>query len=481
MNEKTKKGLFWRSLEGVGVQGMQFVIQLVLARILIPADFGIVAILNIFVNLANTLVQNGLSSALIQQKNSEKEDFSTVFIVENSIAILTYVTIFFGAPFIATYYENPALTTYLRVFALTIVISSLGSIQTTVLRCRLSFKPGFIANFAGVICQGISGITMALMGFGVWSLIISQIVFRIVSTVLLFAFAKWLPNSGFYFERFKKLFSYSWKLAVGWIIGTVYQDIFSFVIGKVYDETTLGYYSKGNSIPNVINRVVTQITTSVMFPVISKVQDEIDEVKKHTREMLAVSAALIFPIMAFVAGTANPIVKLVLTDKWLPAVPIIRIFCISSGINIINNANMQSFNAIGRSDVFLITEVAKRGLTIILVIILAQIDFQLMLLGIASMGIVSLIINAFFDNKLLRYKLGEFLSDLIPSILFAIVLFGAVNACNFLIPKVIVRLLVQMIIASILYIAVAQTKLIKPCTQVWNVFIGLLRRNLNFS
>ena len=245
MNEKTKNGLFWRSLEGVGVQGMQFIIQLVLARILMPADFGVVAILNIFVNLANTLVQNGLSSALIQKKNPDKEDFSTVFIVENGIAILMYVIIFFASPFIASYYENPALTIYLRVFALTIVLSSLGSIQTTVLRCRLSFKPSFIANTVGIICQGISGIAMALLGFGVWSLIISQIVFRIVSDLLLFIYAKWLPQSGFYFERFKKLFSYSWKLAVGWIIGTIYQDIFSFVIGKVYDESTLGYYSKG--------------------------------------------------------------------------------------------------------------------------------------------------------------------------------------------------------------------------------------------
>ena len=228
MNEKTKSGLFWRSLESVGVQGMQFIIQLVLARILMPADFGIVAILNIFVNLANTLVQNGLSSALIQKKNPEKEDFSTVFIVEFGLAILMYVIIFFGSPFIASFYENQALIVYLRVFALTIVISPIGSIQTTVLRCNLSFKPSFVANFIAIITQGATGVAMALLGFGVWSLIISQVIYRLVSAFLLILFAKWVPKSGFYFERFKKLFSYSWKLAVGWIIGTIYQDVFSF-------------------------------------------------------------------------------------------------------------------------------------------------------------------------------------------------------------------------------------------------------------
>ena len=476
MNDKAKKGLFWRSLESVGVQGMQFVIQLVLARILMPEDFGVVAILNIFVNLANTLVQNGLGSAIIQKKDPRKEDFATVFMIEIGISVVTYLLIFAGAHLIADYYENPALVLYLRVFALTIIISALGSMQTTVLRYRLDFKPSFIANFAGIVCQGASGIALAVMGFGVWSLIVSQIIYRIITTLLLFFFAKWIPQAKFSGKSFTELFSYSWKLTVGWIIGTVYQDIFSFVIGKVYDEATLGYYSKGNSIPNVINRMVTQVTTAVMFPVISKSQDDKEAVKKQTREMLGISAAMIFPVMAFVAGAANPIVRLILTDKWLPAVPIIQIFCISSSINVVSNANMQSFNAIGHSDVFLISEAIKRGITILLVIILAQIDFYLMLFGIAFMGLVSLTINGYFNTKYLSYKVWEYLKDIIPSVLFAIVIFGAVFICNMFIQRLIIRLVVQMIVAVALYIIVAQLKIINSCTQVWNVLIGLIKR-----
>lgn len=476
MNEKAKKGLYWRSLESIGVQGMQFIIQLVLARILMPADFGVIAILNIFVNLANTLVQNGLGSAIIQKKDPQKEDFATVFMIEVGISALTYFLIFAGAPLIADYYDNPDLILYLRVFALTIIISALGSMQTTVLRFKLDFKPSFIANFTGIVLQGISGVAMALLGFGVWSLIISQIVYRIATTMLLFFFARWIPQAKFSVKSFVKLFSYSWKLTVGWIIGTIYQDIFSFVIGKVYDESTLGYYSKGNSIPNVINRIVTQVTTAVMFPVISKSQDDIDSVKMQTREMLGISAAMIFPVMAFVAGAANPIVRLILTDKWLPAVPIIQIFCISSGINVVSNANMQSFNAIGHSDVFLISEAIKRGITILLVIILAQVDFYLMLFGIAFMGIISLIINGYFNVKYFSYKVSEYLMDLIPSAVFALILFGTVCACNYFISTLIIRLVVQMVIAVILYIFVAQTTLIKPCSQVWSVVLGLIKR-----
>lgn len=476
MNNEAKQGIYWKSLESVGVQGVQFIIQLVLARILLPADFGVVAILNVFVNLANTLVQNGLGSAILQKKNPQIEDFATVFYIEIWVSLFGYFLIFMCANAIANYYENPDLVLYLRIFSLTIIIRALGSMQNTVLRYRLNFKPSFIANFVGILFQGFSGISMALLGFGVWSLIVSQIVYCTVTTFSLFIFARWIPRAKFSKNSFFKLFSFSWKLTVGWIIGTIYQDVFAFVIGKVYDDSTLGYYSKGNTIPNVINRIVTQVTTGVMFPVISKAQDDIESIRKQTREMLAVSAAVIFPVMAFVAGAANPIVRLLLTDKWLPAVSIIQIFCIPSSFDVISNANMQSFNAIGHSDVFLISEVIKKGITFALVIILAQIDFFLMLISIAMMSLVSLVINSFFNVKLLNYTIEHYLADLLPSIGFSLVVFCCTFVLNYLIPQLILRLLSQAILSVLLYFIVAQTELIKPCSQVWIAVRELMMR-----
>jgi len=220
VQSKVKKGIFWRTLEGIGVQGMQFVIQLVLARLLMPEDFGIIAILSIFVNLASTFVYNGLGAAVLQRKNPDDVDFSTVFWVENVIAWLMYVLIFFSAPYIGDFYDDAAISTYLRVFALTFVISVVGSIETTVLRSRMDFKSSFIANFTGIICQGAVGIGCALVGFGVWSLIYSQIAYRIVIVVLLWYFARYLPKLIFSWQRLKELFGFSWKLFVGWIIGT---------------------------------------------------------------------------------------------------------------------------------------------------------------------------------------------------------------------------------------------------------------------
>lgn len=423
MNSKITNGLLWRSLEGVGVQAAQFIIQLVLARILMPADFGVVAILNIFVNLANTLVQNGLSSAILQKKEPEEKDFYTVFWTENGIAIIMYAIIFVCSPWIAGYYNNPELTLYLRVFATTIIFSSIGSMQTTVLRYRMDFKSSFWANSIGIILQGIVGIGMALAGFGVWSLIISQIVYRLVLSAFLFRYARFVPKFIFSFARLKELFGFSWKLAAGWIIGTIYNDVLSLVIGKEYSEEVLGYYSRGNSIPNVINRVMTQITTSVMFPAISKIQDDDFQVKRDTRLMMAVSAALIFPALGALAGMAKPLVLIVLTEKWLPSVPIVQIFCIPMAINVVSNANMQTFNALGRSDIFLKIEFIKRALTIGLVIIFAKIDFYLMLWSIASMGFISLFINLLYNIRLLGYSIKEQIFDLLPGVLVGLIVF----------------------------------------------------------
>lgn len=451
MRSKVKSGVMWRSLESVSVQGMQFFIQLLLARLLLPEDFGVIAIMNIFVNFANTLVNNGLSSAILQRKNPDKVDFSTVFYLENIIASITYLIIFFSAPLVSSFYDNPDLTLYLRVFAISIVISSLGGMQNIKMVSQMEFKPSFVANFAAIICQGIVGVLAAYSGFGVWSLIISQIVFCIVRTVLLFVYARYIPALLFSFQRLKELFGFSWKLTVGWIIGTLYHDLFSLIIGKVYNERILGFYSRGNTIPFVVNRVVTQVTTAVMFPAIAKNQDDLDVVKVQTRNMLSLSASLMFPIMAVIAGISSSLVYIVLTEKWMPVVPIIQIFCIPAALSVISNANMQTFNALGRSDVFLRLEMIKRTITILLVLILSKIDFTLMLCGIAMMSLVDVCINCHFNIKLFGYGIKEQMADLVPTTIWSILLFVVVYALNYVIDDYYIRLLIQLSVAGVLY------------------------------
>lgn len=452
MHQRTTNALMWRSLEAVCVQGMQFIIQLILARLLIPDDFGVVAILNIFINISNTFVHSGLSNALLYKKNANQVDYCTVFYVEVGISLLMYGILFVTAPYIALFYNNINLMMYLRVFALSIIFSAFGSIQTTSLRNKLEFKSSFFANFIGICVMGVVGILLALANFGVWSLIFSQLGYRLSTSILLSLFAKWKPSLKFSIKSFKELFSYSWKLFVGWLIGTLYTDIFSLIIGKIYTETILGYYSKGRSIPGAVNQMVTQVITAVMFPALAKEQDNNIRIKEQTRLMISVSSALIFPVMAGIAAVAEPAVMVVLTEKWLGAVPVIQILSISMAINVVSNANMQSFNAVGRSDLFMYCEFVKRLITVILVYFLAKIGFVYMLWAIVVMGIISLLMNGYFNIKLFGYSIKEQICDIGTYMLYSVLFFLIVYWVNFMDISYVTKLIIQLIMCMVIYV-----------------------------
>lgn len=450
---KTIKGLIWKMGENVATQGMQFVIQMLLARILLPEDFGVIAILNVFTNLANTLVNNGLSSALLRKKEYDPKAYATVFMVTFTISLAGYGAIYVGAPAIARFYENLALVEYLRVYTVTILVTAISSMCTTYLRYKMDFRGIFLGNFLGVLAQGVCGVVMALSGFGVWSLVFAHVVRFAVPTVVLLAFSRWRPKLYFSWRILKELFSYSWKLAVGWLIGTLYNDVFALIVGKQFSSETLGYYTKGHSIPSMINRVLTQTVSAVMFPALAKDQHDLEVIKKRTRTMLSISAALILPVMAGVAACAPALVSVLLTDRWLPAVPVIQISCIPMAINVVNNANMQSINAIGRSDVFLYSEATKRTVTILLVLITSRIDFYLMLWSIAFMGLISMTVNLIADNKLLKYSVKEYLKDLLPYVAVALMLFGGVYLLNSLQMNVYAKLALQLLACAAIYFA----------------------------
>lgn len=476
MNKKTTKGLLLRSVEGVMMQVINFVLQMILARILIPEDFGIVAILTTFINLANTFINNGLSSALLQRKNITQEDICTVFYIDFGISLLMYGLIFAGAPLISRFYENPDITKYLRVFAISIVVGSVGSIQLTISRHRLDFFSSLMANVAAAAVHAAVGIGMALNGFGVWSLVISSVASAVMKAFVLTIMIRWMPSLKFSLQSFRSMFSYSWKLFVGWLIGTLYQDTFAWIIGKAYNSHTLGCYSKGNSIPAVVNKIATQVTGAVMFPAIAKNQDDMAVVKAQTRQMLATTAALIIPIMAGLAGAAKSLVTVLLTEKWLDCVPVIQIMCIPLALNVINNANMQTFNAIGRSDLFLKMEVVKRSTTIVAVIISIQIHYYAMLASIALGGLLSLVMNMIFSKKYLNYYIHEYLSDIIPYVLLSLGLFAAVLSMNWLGCAPFTRFLLQLGTCVAVYLGFIFSGILPAFKNIRTMILSILKK-----
>lgn len=476
MSSKTTKGLMLRSIEGVLMQVISFVLQLVLARILLPEDFGVVAILSTFINLANTFVNNGLSSALLQKKEIKQTDICTVFYIEFGMSVLMYGIIYYIAPFIAIFYENPQITTYLRIFALSIVFGGASAIQLTISRHRMNFFPSLVSSIVGITVQAVLGIYLAINGGGLWSLIISQLSYHFIRAFLLIVLVHWKPTFDFSFQSFKGMFSYSWKLFTGWMIGTLYQDVFSWIIGKKFSSETLGYYTKGQSIPAIINKIATQVTTAVMFPSIAKNQDDMFLVKSQTRQMIAVSSAVIFPIMGGLAGVAHDFVSLVLTDKWLPAVPVIQILSISLSLNVINNANMQTYNAIGRSDMFMKFEIIKRSFSVVLVFVLASIDYYLMLWGIVLVAFISLIINAVYNRRLLGYSCREYAWDIFPYVLIGGLLFILIRMFCRIELNIYISFFAQLFVCTAFFFGFILSGILPGFKGIRDMLIGMRKR-----
>ena len=427
LKSKAFNGVLWKSFERIGLNLLNLVLPIYLARILLPKDFGIIAIMMVFVDISNTLVNNGLCNAIIQKNNSDQLDKSTVFWIQIFIAVFLYLVLFFSSPLIADIYKSPEIESMLRVMSLSFVIGSFAAMQTTELNRTLQFKKSFVANFLATVVYGAVGIVLGKLGFGAWSLVFANVLNKLTLCITLSVAIRWKPIFEISYQRFKSLFSYSWKLTVGWLIGTLHQNIYTMVIGKVFNKTTLGYYSKAQVFPNLFARTSTEVLTSAIFSTISKVQDSMAEIKTVTRKLMAVSSFVILPIMAGLCATADNLVAVVLTEKWLPIVPLMRIFCIPFAINVINNANMQPYNAIGRSDIFMKFEMIKRSISVVLLICASFLGNIKLVAGVvAFMGFVSLTMNTIANLRILKYKITEQAFDILPNFLISVIMFACV-------------------------------------------------------
>ena len=447
----TIKALVWQTLERSGVQFVQFGIQLVLARLLMPSDFGIVAILNVFVSIANTMVNNGLATALIQKENPTKEEFSSVFWLSLIISIITYLIVFIASPFIARFYHNAQIVSYLRILLLVVPIGALGSIQNTILKKRLDLRPSFIANLAAIIIQGIVGIVLACLGFGSWALVTSQICYQCTVTLLLITQVQWKPSGKLSLQKIIPLFKFSWKLSLGWLIGTLYNDFFTLIIGKSFSIQTLGFYHKGQSLPNTFTRTIQQITGGVLFSALSRKQNNRQVLLSNTRSMLSLLALFLFPIMLGFSAIAEPFVILVLTEKWLPSIFFIRMACIYLMLSSYCTTNMHSFNAIGRTDVFLRIELIRRSISVVLVLLLSKVGIEAVIWGIVGLSIVSLLINFIPNIILLEYSIVDQIKDFLPQLINSIIMWICVKSLVLLSLSPLVTIILQITIGVVVY------------------------------
>ena len=474
-------GFLWRFAERMRSQAVSFVVSLILARLLLPEHYGAIAIVNIFISLANVLVSSGFGNSLIQKKNSDDLDFSTVFYINLFLSFVIYAIVFWTAPFIATLYEIDILTPALRVMGLSLFISSLNNVQNAYVSKKMIFKKFFFSTIGGTIVSAIVGIVMACAGYGIWALVAQYLTNMVVATAVLFFTIHWRPRWQFSFERLKGLFSYGWKLLVSELINTGYLELRSMVIGIRYTSSDLAYYNKGQSFPKLLSVNINSSLQSVLFPKMSNAQDNKDEVKSVTRKAIRISSFVIMPLILGLALVARPFVNFLLTEKWLPCVPFLQAYCIFYAVIPVQSACLQVIKSLGRSDIYLKLEIIKKVVGIL--VLLATMPFGpfAIAVGAVAANVFAALINVIPTKKLLNYSYKEQLADYCHGIIPLVLMSAACIGVGFIPMPDLVMLVLQMVIGAAVYTVVSYLMKLEAFMYLWGMISRVLHRKKKSS
>ena len=422
LKEKTTKGLFWSFIDQFSTQGIGFIIGIILARILNPSDYGMIGMLAIFIAVANTFIVGGFGTALVQKSDRSQVDFSTVFLFNLVVALILYCMLFIAAPYIANFYKLPELTIITRVIGLTLIIGAISIVPRTILNINIDFRTQTKISIISIILSGSVGIVMAYSGYGVWALVIQSILSAILQTILLIYFIKWRPSFEFSKQSFKQLFGYGSKIVAATLIDTIYTNIYSLVIGKRFSAADLGQYTRAQQLESFPASNITNIIQRVTFPVLCSIQDDQTRLIDAYRKLIRMAAFLIFPLMFLLVLVAKPLIIILLTDKWLPAVELFQILCFSGMFYPIHAINLNILQAQGRSDLFFKLEIWKKSMGVFILIITLPLGLKTMLWGQVASSFIALFMNTWYTGKLYNYGIWKQGKDIILYLLTAIII-----------------------------------------------------------
>lgn len=451
----TLSNFLWRFAERCGAQFVSFIVSIVLARILVPEDYGTIALVTVFMAILQVFVDSGLGTALIQKKDADDLDFSSVFYFNLTVCLILYIGMFIAASYIADFYNDATLTPVIRVLSLTIVVSGVKGIQQAYVLRHLLFKRFFYSTIGGTIFSAFLGIGIANAGFGVWALVAQQLSNTMIDTLILWITVKWRPKKQFSWNRLKILLTFGWKLLVSSLLDTAYSNIRNLIIGKMYSSTDLAFYNQGDKFPKVIVTNINTSIDSVLLPTMSNVQDDRERVKQMTRRAIKTSTYVMAPLMMGMVFCAEPIVRIILTDKWIPCIPFLRIFCITYMFWPVHTANLNAINAMGRSDWFLWLEIVKKIMGMAILFSTMWFGVMAMAYSLLLSNVLSQIINSWPNRKLLNYGYLEQVRDFAPGILLAVIMGVCVYFVGFVPFPTIITLLAQVAVGALVYIGVS--------------------------
>ena len=463
--------MLWRFFERTGAHIVSTVVSIILARLLSPSDYGTIALVTVFLNIMQVFIDSGLGTALIQKKNPDDLDYSSVFFFNLLVCIVLYILMFLSSPLIASLYNQQSLIPVIRVISLTLLISGIKNIQQAYVSKNMLFKKFFYATIIGTIISALLGISFAYLGFGVWALVIQQLSNSFIDTIVLWITVKWRPKFVFSIKRLKSLYSFGWKLLFSSLLSAFYSNIRSLVIGKKYAAEDLAYYNQGDKFPRLIVSNINASIDSVLLPTLVSINDDDRILQSAMKKAITVSTYIMAPIMLGMVACADSLILLMLTEKWIECVPYLRVFCISYLFWPIHTANLNAINSIGRSDIFLKLEIIKKIIGCVILILTMQIGPFAIACGVLASDMIDLIVNSWPNRNLIHYGLVNQIKDILPSILLAVGMGTVVYLIGFISLPTLPLLFIQVICGGMIYIMGSALLKLEP----YEYLIGIIK------
>ena len=408
------KGFIWSFLQQFSTQIIAFSVQIIFARILLPSEFGLIGMLTVFIGIGTALFEGGMTSSLIRVSETDTKDYSTVFFFNLGVSILIYYIFFLSAPYIALFYRQPMLINIARIYGLSFIFQALGNVQNTILTKELKFKKQALINFPALLIGSFFGVLIAANGYGVWSLVYSMLITNLLTSIFLWFTSSWKPKFIFDIDKFKLHFHFGYKMTLSSILDTLFTNIYHIIIGRFYSPLLVGYYTRANSLMMLPVGNVSAALNKVVFPLFSKVQDDIHSLRSAYKKIMLVVLFVITPIIVLMALLANEIVEFLFTKKWLPIVPIFRLICFSGILYPLHLYNLIILQVKGRSDLFLKLEVIKKIILLIIILISFFYGFTALLIGYVLASIIALFINTYYAGSMIDYTLKRQILDILP-------------------------------------------------------------------
>ncbi|HEU4788670.1 MAG TPA: lipopolysaccharide biosynthesis protein [Flavobacterium sp.] len=476
LKKKTVKGVSWSVIDNIANSGITFLVGVILARILSPEEFGLLGMIAIFIAMSNSIIESGFSSALIRKVGAKPVDYNTVFYFNIFLGIILYIILFFCAPSISNFFDEPLLVSITRVMGFILIINAFGIVQRTLLVKEVDFKMLTKISFIASILSGFVGVGMALRGFGVWSLVGQQMSRQLFNSIFLWVFNTWRPAMEFSKQSFDELFGFGSKLLISGLIDTIYKNIYYLVIGKLYSSSLLGQYTRADQFNSIFSSNLTSVVQRVSYPVLCSIQDDEEKLRQVYRRVIKTTMLITFSCMLGMAAVAKPLILLLIGEKWLPSVVFLQIICFSGMLYPLHAINLNMLEVKGRSDLFLKLEIMKKIIGIFPIILGIFCGIEFMLLGGVLMSFLAYFLNSYYSAELISYSTWQQIKDILPSFLVSLFVATIMWSISYLGFSVWITLPLQCFIGVILAVIIYEFMKLPEYLELKEIVLSTIKR-----